>query len=368
MEGCSYYIYETFIRITAAHPEHSFYFLFDRKIHDAFSFPSNVQQIVVSPQARHPFLWTIWYNWQVPRVLKKIKADVFVSPDGFCSTTTNVPQCLVVHDLAFLHNPDFLRNSHLRFYRKKTPLFLKKAATIVTVSEFSKKDICKHYHVPPEKIMVTYNSANPVFKPVTDDQRETIKAKYADGKEYFLYTGTVHPRKNSVHLLKAFSLFKKRTKSGMKLVIAGRLTWKTDEFRKLLETFKFRNDVVLTGYISKEDLAGITAAAYAMVYPSFFEGFGVPPLEALQCGVPAIVSNTAAMPEVGGDAYLYINPYSIDDIAENMMLVYKDESLRKQLIEKGKERLALFSWDQTAKKMWQCIIQTAAKDSRTFAQ
>ncbi len=368
MEGYSYYIHETFTRIAASYPEHIFYFLFDRDVTDAFRFTENVQKIVVKPQARHPFLWTLWYNWQVPRILKKIGADVFVSPDGFCSTTTSVPQCLVVHDLAFLHDPSFLIGSHLRFYRKRTPVFLKKAKTIVTVSEFSKQDICRQYHINPEKITVAYNAVNPVFKPVTDEQREEIKYQYTGGMEYFLFTGTIHPRKNSIHLLKAFSLFKKKTKSGMKLVIAGRMAWKTEAFKKLLSTFKYRDDVVLTGYLSKPELAAVTAAAYAMVYPSFFEGFGVPPLEALQCGVPAIVSNTSAMPEVGGNAYLYVNPGSIEDIAEKMITIYKDEALRKQLIENGSKRLPMFSWNHTAEKIWQCILQTAEKDSCTFAQ
>lgn len=146
----------------------------------------------------------------------------------------------------------------------------------------------------------------------------------------------------------------------MKLIFAGRLAWKTDEFTKLLSTFKFRNDVVLTGYLDKKELAKLVASAYALVYPSFFEGFGVPPLEALQCGVPALVSNSSAMPEVGGDAYLYIDPKKPDDIAEKMMLIYKDEALRSRLIENGKRRLQIFSWDDSAKKMWECIELAAS--------
>ncbi|MBP6686297.1 MAG: glycosyltransferase family 4 protein, partial [Lacibacter sp.] len=180
--------------------------------------------------------------------------------------------------------------------------------------------------------------------------------------EYFIYTGSIHPRKNPVHLLKAFSLFKKRQRSNMKLVFAGRLAWKTDEFTKLLSTFRFRNDVVLTGYLDKKELAALVASAYALIYPSFFEGFGVPPLEALQCGVPAIVSNNSAMPEIGADAYLYIEPENPGDIAEKMMLIYKDEALRSRLIENGKKRLSLFSWDTAAEKMWTCIELAASAE------
>lgn len=359
-EGYAYFTEEVFVRIAAAHPEHEFYFLFDRPVD--FKASPNVQILIIKPQARLPVLWNIWYNWQVPVVLKKIKADVFVSPDGFCSLRTKVPQCLVVHDLAFLHGPQYLLKSHLRYYRRNTTKFLSKAKVIATVSEYSKKDICSSYSVQEEKVHVTYNAANAAFKPLSFEQKERVKQQYTEGCEYFIYTGSIHPRKNLINLLKAFSLFKKKQQSNMKLLICGRMAWKTDEFSKLLQTFKFRKEVVLTGYVSKEELAKLTASAYALIYPSYFEGFGVPPLEALQCHVPAIVSDSSAMPEIGGDAYLYCNPERFEDIAAKMMLLYKDENLRTRLIEKGKERVQLFSWDETAKKMWHCIELAATAE------
>ncbi len=355
MEGYGYYIEEVFSRIAQLHPEHEFYFFFDRPFAPQFVYAQNIKPVVIKPQARLPILWNIWYNWQVPAMLKKIKAEVFVSPDGFCSLRTNVPQCLVVHDLAFLHHPAFLLKKHLLYYKKYTAKFLAKAKVVVTVSEFSKQDICNQYKIKADKIHVTYNATSPAFQPMNYDEMEKIKQQYTDGCEYFIFTGTIHPRKNLINLLKAFSVFKKKQSSNMKLVITGRMAWKTEEFTKLLNTYKFRNDVRLTGYVSKEELAGLVASAYAMVYPSFFEGFGVPPLEALQCHVPAIVSRNSAMPEVGADAYLYVNAESFEDIAQKMMLLYKDETLRNKLVENGRQRLALFSWDKTAEKMWNCI-------------
>ena len=362
MEGYGYYIEEIFSRIAHYHPEHQFYFLFDRPFDQRFIYASNIHPIIVKPQARFPLAWTIWYDWLVPFVLKKIEADVFVSPDGFCSLRTKVPQCLVIHDLAFLHLPEFISKSHLSYYQKNSGKFLKKAKVIATVSEYSKKDIQEKYRVDPAKIHVTYNAPNSLFQPLDYEEKEAIKAKYSSGCEYFIYTGSIHPRKNAINLLKAFSRFKKRQQSNMKLIFAGRLAWKTDEFMKLLSTFRFRNDVILTGYLDKNELTKLVASAYALVYPSFFEGFGVPPLEALQCGVPAIVSNSSAMPEVGADAYLYIDPENPEDIAEKMMLVYKDEALRSRLIENGKKRLQLFNWDESAKKMWHCIELAASTE------
>ena len=360
MEGYGYYIEEIFSRIAIGHPEHQFYFLFDRPFDQRFIYAPNIHPVIIKPQARFSIAWNIWYNWMVPAFLKKIKAKVFVSADGFCSLRTKVPQCLVLHDLAFLHHPEFISASHLRYYQKNTGKFLQKAKVIATVSEYSKKDILANYKIDPSKIQVTPNAPNSLFQPLDYEDKEAVKVKYSAGCEYFIYTGSIHPRKNPVNLLKAFSRFKKRQQSNMKLIFAGRLAWKTDEFTKLLSTFKFRNDVVLTGYLDKKELAKLVASAYALVYPSFFEGFGVPPLEALQCGVPALVSNSSAMPEVGGDAYLYIDPKKPDDIAEKMMLIYKDEALRSRLIENGKRRLQIFSWDNSAKKMWECIELAAS--------
>ena len=308
MEGYGYYIEEIFSRIAIDHPEHQFYFLFDRPFDQGFIYAANVYPVVIKPESRFPLAWKIWYNWTVPVFLRKIKADVFVSPDGFCSLRTKVPQCLVVHDLAFLHHPEFISKSHLNYYQKNTGKFLKKSKVIATVSEYSKQDIVEHFKIDPAKIQVTYNAPGSLFQQLPYEDKEQVKAKYSAGCEYFIYTGSIHPRKNPINLLKAFSKFKKRQQSNMKLVFAGRLAWKTDEFIKLLSTFRFRNDVILTGYLDKNELAKLVASAYALVYPSFFEGFAVPHLEALHCGVPALVSNNSAMPEVGGDAYLYIDP------------------------------------------------------------
>ena len=357
LEGYGYFIQETFSRITANHPEHEFIFIFDRPYEQQFVFDKNVTPVVAGPPARHPLLWKWWYDIKVPAVLRKYKADVFVSCDGFCSLRTRVPQCLVVHDLAFLHYPDLISRSHFSFYKRYTPAFLNKAASVATVSDFSKNDILHEYDVEPGKINVVYSAAKPLFVPLTVEERQRVKEKHTGGKEYFLYTGSIHPRKNLMNLLKAFSVFKKKQKTGMKLVLAGRLAWKYESFSKDLETYKYREDVVLTGYLPEAELARLTASAYAMVYPSFFEGFGVPVLEAMQCQVPVITSAESAMQEVAGQAALYTDPADYTDIAEKMILLYKDETLRSCLCATGLERATAFNWDRTANLLWQSVLQ-----------
>jgi glycosyltransferase involved in cell wall biosynthesis len=357
-EGNGYFIREMFQLIVRKHPEHQFHFLFDRPFNENYVFSSNVTASVVSPPARLPVLWKYWYDVKIPFVLKKVKADVFISPDGYCSLTTNLPQCIVVHDLGFLHQPEGYKKTHVRFLKKYTPKFLRKAKQIVTVSKFSKDDIVKHYKIDPAKIDIVYNGVKSVFRPLADDQKKEVKEKFTEGAEYFIYVGAIHPRKNLVNLLKAFSIFKKRLQSNMKLVIAGRLAWKNKEFLKLINTYKYKNDVVLTGYLPEENLALLLASSYALVYPSLFEGFGVPIAEAMRCNVPVLTSSGTSMEEIAGEAALYFNPTDHADIAEKIMLIYKDEGLRKQLIEKGEMTSDKYDWEKLSELFWQSILKT----------
>jgi len=357
LEGYGNFIYETFRRITEQHPEHEFIFIFDRPYDKRFLFSNNIKTVVTGPAARHPLLWKLWYDIKVPVILKRYKVDVFVSCDGFCSLGTKVPQCLVVHDLAFLHYPSTIKKSHLLFYKRYTPKFLGKAISIATVSEFSKKDIIAQYGTDAKKINVVYNGVKEIFNPINNEAKATIKNKYTDGKEYFIYAGSIHPRKNLITLLKAFSVFKKRQQTNMKLVLAGRLAWQYESFEKDLKSYKYRNDVVLTGYVEDAVLADIIGAAYAQVYPSLFEGFGVPVLEAMRCDVPVITSADSAMQEIAKDAALYADANSHTDIANKMMLLYKDENLRKELILKGRQIVKQYSWDKTATLLWQSIVK-----------
>jgi glycosyltransferase involved in cell wall biosynthesis len=360
LEGYGYFIYETFKRITRNNPEHEFIFIFDRPFNKRFIFSSNVKPVVTGPPARHPLLWKIWYDLKVPSVLRKYNADVFVSCDGFCSLSTKVPQCLAVHDLSFLHYPAFIKRSHLLFYKRYTAKFLNKAKSIATVSEFSKQDIIFHYKISGDKIDVVPNAAKEIFQPSNNEEKQITKERYTKGKEYFVYAGAIHPRKNLITLLKAFSVFKKRQQTNMKLVLAGRLAWKYESFTKSLKTYKYRNDIVMTGYLGEEELVKIIGSAYALVYPSLFEGFGVPLLEAMRCEIPVITSAGSSMQEIAEDAALFTDANNYNDIADKMMQIYKDENLRNGLIQKGKYIVQQYSWDKTAELFWQTILKAVS--------
>jgi glycosyltransferase involved in cell wall biosynthesis len=357
LEGYGYFLYEVWKRITVNHPEHEFIFIFDRPFDARFIFSTNITAVVTGPPARHPLLWKLWYDVKVPAVLKKYKADVFVSCDGFCSLSASIPQCLVVHDLSFLHFPKFIPRSHLFYFRRYLPKFLVRANAVATVSEFSKKDIIHQYKVPADKINVVYSAAKEQFGKSPNIDNYSIKNKYTDGREFFLYTGAIHPRKNLLNLLKAFSIFKKKLNSNMKLVLAGRLAWKYNSFMESLKSYKYRSDVVVTGYLPEGELSNLTAAAYAMVYPSLWEGFGVPVLEAMRSEVPVITSSASAMQEIAGDAALYADPQHFHELADQMMKLYKDERLRNELIAKGKMIESQYTWDRTANLLWEAILK-----------
>jgi glycosyltransferase involved in cell wall biosynthesis len=354
LEGQGNFMYETFQRITQNHPEHQFIFIFDQPYSERFVFGKNVTAVVAGPPARHPLLWKLWYDFKVPAVLRKYKADVFVSGDGCCSLRTKVPQCLVVHGLSFLHYPA-MKKSQLLFYKRYTPKFLDKAVRIATVSQFSKEDIITQYKIAAHKIDVVYNGVNEIFQPVSDENKVATKNKCTDGKEYFIYVGAIHPRKNLMNLLKAFSVFKKRQQTNMKLVLTGKLAWKYESFEKDLHSYKYRNDVVMTGYVQETELVKLIGSSYGLVYPSLLEGFGVPVLEAMRCHVPVITSAHSAMQEIAQDAALYADANNHKDMADKMMLLYKDENLRKELIQKGSTVANEYSWNKTANLLWQSI-------------
>ncbi len=362
LEGFGYFTKEVMQLLTQGYPQHQFHFFFDRSFDKRYIFSANVQGHVVSPPARHPLLWKYWYDVKVALLLRKLKADVFLSPDGQCCLTTKVPQCLVVHDLGFLHYPEFYKRSHQLYLKKYSPQFIKKAKSVLTVSQFSKDDIIKQYQTNEAKISVVYNGVKEVFKPLTFDEQMAVKEKYTGGTEFFLYVGAIHPRKNLVNLLKAFSIFKRRLKSSMKLVLAGRLAWKNEVFITLLQTYKYKEDVVLTGYIAEEDLAQLMGAAYALVYPSLLEGFGVPVVEAMQCGVPVLTSKDSAMQEISEGSALCFDPANIDDIADKLMLIYKDENGRKALIEMGLATAKKYSWQRTADAVWEGMVEAVERE------
>ena len=356
LEGIGWVAYECLSRIVKAHPDDEFYFLFDRKPDPKFIFAENVKPVVLFPQARHPFLYIIYFEISVRRALRKIKPDVFLSTDAYLSLGSKTPQIAVFHDINFEHFPQDFPKLALWHYKKFFPKFARKAKKIITVSEFSKQDIIDNYKVEPDKIEVVYNGANEGFKPLSEEEKTVIRNQYTAGYQYFMFVGSLHPRKNLARLFPAYDLFKERTGSDVKLLIVGEKRWWTEPIQKAYEAMKHKDDVVFVGHLQMDELHRVTAAALASVYVSYFEGFGIPIVEAYKCDVPVVTSNVTSMPEVAGDAALLVDPFDIESIAGALELVM-DENVRNSLIEKGRIRRNDFSWDKAAEGWWRVITK-----------
>jgi glycosyltransferase involved in cell wall biosynthesis len=355
LEGIGWFEFETLSHIVKQHPEHDFYFIFDRPFDATFVFAPNVKPIIAPPQARHPLLYFIWFELVIPRVLQKIGADVFLSPDGYLSLRSKIRQVTVMHDLNFEHYPKDLPRSEGWYYRKFFPKYAEKANRIATVSEFSKSDIIKHYHIDDEKIDVVYNGVNEIFQPVPESEKQQTKEKYTHGCAYFICVGSVQPRKNIVSLLTAFELFKTAGSSNTKLLIVGQKKWWTSEMQLLLKQMNHHQDILFTGRVETEVLHLLIGSALALTYVSYHEGFGIPILEAFCCDTPVITSAITSMPEVAGDSALLIDPFSPTSIADAMKRIYEEVDLRNTLIIRGRERRELYSWQITANALWNCI-------------
>lgn len=357
LEGIGWFTHEVLKRVVQNHPEHEFIFIFDRPFHEDFIYGKNVTPIVVPPPARHPILWYIWFEWSIKLVLLKHKPDLFISTDGFLSLSTKIPQLLVIHDLAFEHFPEHLPFKFRYYLRKFTPKFAQKAKHIVTVSTFSKQDIIDTYQITEEKISIVYNGANDLYKPLSFEERQSIKEQYAKGSEYFVFAGALHPRKNVLALLDAFTFFKKKQRSNMKLLIIGRIAWNAEEIQNKLQNHPFKEDVIHYDYMQVEELCKVIGGAYALTFVSIFEGFGIPILEAIKCNVPSICSNTSSMPEVAGDTAILVDPLNIEEIGNAMRTLYKDEFVRNELKVNCAAQGEKFNWDKSAFDFYEIIEQ-----------
>lgn len=360
LEGIGNFTAEIFKRLVEWNPDYEFHFIFNYPYDEAFIFGDNVIPHIIQPPARHPVLVKIWYDFSLKRKLKQIKPDIFISPDAITSLTTDIKTITVIHDLGFVHRPNDLPKSWRKFYNKYSPKFAEKSERIATVSQYSKQDLINSYNVPEEKIDVVYNGVKSNFKPLDSVETKELTDKKTQGNPYFFYIGSLHPRKNILNLLQGFNAFKVKDKKNTKLVIGGDFLFKSPEIEGALATLKFKKDIILTGRLSDNDLNKWLSGATALTYIPYFEGFGIPVLEAMSCNTPVITSNVTSLPEIAGDAAHFVSPDSITEIAEGMRKVSESSDYQNELIKKGQQQLKEFSWDKSANLLWESIQKVLA--------
>lgn len=359
IDGIGKYAFEILKRITKQNPTVEFHFIFDRTFSEKFIFNHNIIPHVITPPARHPILWYIWFEIQLPRLLKKINPDIFFSTDGFLSTQSKYPSVTTIHDINFEHRPQDLPWAHRLFYRKFFKEYAHISNHIITVSEFSKKDIIKTYKINKEKISVIYNGVSNNFTKNHTNENANVKKKYTNNHDFFIFIGSLHARKNIHNLLISFNEYKKQN-GQYKLLIIGEKKWMSQKTQNTYNKLEFKQDVIFLGRIPDNELAVILGAAQALCFVSLFEGFGLPILEAMRASVPVITSSTSAMPEIAQDAAVIIDPYNNEEISNALFRIEKNKKLREKLIKKGNQRVKFFDWDKSANQVWE-ILKTTYK-------
>ncbi|OGK72892.1 hypothetical protein A2446_06250 [Candidatus Roizmanbacteria bacterium RIFOXYC2_FULL_38_9] len=281
-------------------------------------------------------------------MFSKERISVFFSPAHYIPRLCPCPTVVTIHDVAYLHYPDEFLKKDLYQLQNWTHYSLRKANKIIAVSKTTKKDIMSHYHIADNRIEVIYNG----FEKEIGEPSSPVKIQNMVPKidpPYILYVGTIQSRKNIVTLIKAFAVFN-QTHPHYKLVITGKKGWLFDQIFKEAKNLYLENKIIFTGYVTDEELVSLYKEAFCFVLPSFYEGFGIPILEAMSFNCPVISSFSSSLPEVGGEASLYFNPHDFHDLVAKLELLNSDEKLRANLIKNGIGRIKQFSWTTCAKE------------------
>ncbi len=351
--GIEWFTYECLKRITINNPEHSFYFIFDRNFNSKFIFSDNVQGIVLGPKAIHPVIWHYWMEHKVAPFLKSIKADIFISPDGALPINTDTPCLPVIHDINFMHRRRDLPFLKSIYFRKQFRKFAEKASRIATVSEYSKNDLINTWQLDPSRIDVVYNGVSEKFFPQKDTDNNNRPEK-----PYFLFVGNLSPRKNIPNLIRAYNRFRDRVQEEYQLVIAGERFFLNGEVDRLITNSDYKDEIILTGKKTPDELRLLYSNAIALVFVPWFEGFGIPLLEAMKCACPVICSDTTSMPEIAGDAAVLVKPDNPEMIADEMYRLISNPDIRESRIEIGYRQAEQFSWDNTASDLWNSVLKS----------
>ena len=292
------------------------------------------------------------YKWGIPIPLETFfgSHDLYFFPNFVAYPHLKGKSVVVVHDLTFEKVPQYVDRRNVDFLKKFVPPSVAKADHVVVNCEFTKNELIDAYRVPAEKVTVAYPGVDPgVFYPRSEKEKEEVKKKYGISKPFILYLGTLEPRKNVPAVLKAYAGLPNRR--DFSLVLAGKKGWLYEEIFRTVGDLGLEEDVIFTGYVPEEDRPKLMSAAEVFVYPSFFEGFGMPVVEAQACGTPVIASNTTSLPEAVGDGGVLVDPKNISQLAEALEEVLSSGSLREKLVKKGLANARRFNWEDSGAKI-----------------
>ncbi len=279
-------------------------------------------------------------------LLKNRSVDVFFTPTHYLPLFAPKKSVVSILDVSYIYFPELFKKKDLIQLKKWTKYSAKKSRKILTISQSSKNDIIKEYKVSKDKVEVIYPGISRNLSVNNKLSMEDLSKKFGVSGKYILFVGTLQPRKNIKRLIEAFS----KIDTDVSLIIVGRRGWQYEEILNAPEKYNVKDKVIFLENVSDEDLPSLYKNAEFFILPSLYEGFGIPVLEAMNYGTPVITSNISSLPEVGGDAALYVDPNDTMDIAEKMKKLLHDDNLRKQLVEKGKKQIEKFSWEKSARQ------------------
>lgn len=290
--------------------------------------------------------------FKYPKVESFLTGDLVFSPH-FNILATNLPQVVTFHDLSFVHHPDFFSlRRNFWHWLQNIENTARQARKIIAVSEFTKSDLVELFHIKPENIEVIYSGINPIFKKIDIASADLgiFRKKHDLSRPFILYLGTIEPRKNIISIIRAFDVLKKNSRyQDFELIIAGQAGWLYEETLKLAGQSKAKNDIKFLGKILPGERVLLYNLASVFVYPSFFEGFGFPPLEAQACGVPVIASNRTSLPEVLGNSAILVDPWRLTEIVDGIKTLIDKQSQREELIQAGFLNTKKFTWGKATK-------------------
>ncbi len=309
----------------------------------------NVTEIIAPINSSIPLHQRLRLFTTIPNLMKKYGMDIVIEPCHFgpFNLPKSIKRFTVIHDLTPVLFPDYHSFVSHTFHKLFLPRILKNADKIITNSFYTRSDLEKHYPVSKGKIEAIYLGKEADFVPTS---KASILSKYQIRPPYFLYTGTLEVRKNLGILIRAFEKFKAESKQATQLVLVGKKGWKIDDVLKKIERSHFKNDIILTGYVEREDLPILYSMAQLFVYPSLYEGFGLPIVEAMACGTPVVTSNISSLPEVGGNATFYFNPNDVNELTNLLVRLSNDKILLKKHRQLSLEQASLFSWEKAARE------------------
>ncbi len=299
-------------------------------------------------------LSALWHRLSVPLPVDLLtgRVDVYHSPDFVLPPVRNAASVLTVHDLAFLLRPE-CADAGLRDYLEKTvPRSVARADYILADSVNTQDDLICLLGVPPAKVEVVPGGVDSRFAPVEDQEvLQQMRQRVSGGAPYILSVGMIEPRKNLVRLIEAFELLKARLSLPHRLVLAGKRGWLSDPIYKRARTSPLASQIEFPGFVAESDLPQLYSAADLFAFPSLYEGFGLPPLEAMACGVPVVTSRSASLPEVVGDAALTVDPESVEELADALAMLLQDAALRQRMMARGLIQSKKFTWQAAARRM-----------------